>query len=143
MGQVFMGIVVGGPVGGGSRFLGKVIGESLVKGAYGVASHYRSAPQSNRTTVIGHYPEYTELANQIGGDKFQIPSKIWERMTEAERWAANQRFLDRAINRGDQIRLATPLDKVRPGSYYEKELMYLNRHHYKISRDGRWMIKGK
>lgn len=33
-------------------------------------------------------------------------------MSEAERWAANQKLLDRMIARGDEIVLATPLNQV-------------------------------
>ena len=59
----------------------------------------------------------------------------------AEQWAANTRFLDRMILRGDNIRLATPLSKVKPGSFYQKELNYLFDKGYKVSSDGLWLVK--
>ena len=55
--------------------------------------------------------------------------------------AANTRFLDRMILRGDNIRLATPLSKVKPGSFYQKELNYLFDKGYKVSSDGLWLVK--
>jgi hypothetical protein len=62
-------------------------------------------------------------------------------MSEAEQWAANQKFLDRAIAKGTEFNLATPLDKVRPGSYLEKEIKYLTSQGYKLSNNGTKLVK--
>jgi RHS repeat-associated protein len=91
-------------------------------------------------TVLGHYPAYTELAEQLGANHFSIPSDVWNQMTEAEQWAANQQFLDQMIARGDQVILATPLDQVRPGSFFERELQYLQSKGFTPSADGTRMI---
>lgn len=64
-------------------------------------------------------------------------------MSEAERWAANQKFLDRTISRGDEILLSTPLDKVRPGSYFARELEYLSSKGYRPNADGTQLILGE
>lgn len=61
-------------------------------------------------------------------------------MSSAEQWAANQKFLDRMITRGDDIILATPLNKVRPGSYFAKELEYLASKGYRPSAGGTKLI---
>lgn len=63
-------------------------------------------------------------------------------MSPAEQWAANQKFLDRAIARGDDIRLATPAGQAREGSSYERELQYLTSKGYRPSSDGTRMIPG-
>lgn len=84
-------------------------------------------------TVLGRYPEYLSLANELNAKKFNIPINIWDKMSEAERWAANKKFLDRVIARGDKIKLATP--QVKKGSYYERELDYLFNQGYKIQGD--------
>ena len=62
-------------------------------------------------------------------------------MSDAERWTANQKFLDRMISRGDEIILATPLDKVRPGSYFARELEYLSSKGYVPSADGTHLVE--
>jgi RHS repeat-associated protein len=93
------------------------------------------------TTVLGHYPEYVNLAETIGARRFQIPTNVWNKMTATEQWAANTKFLDRMIVRGDNIRLATPLSQVRPGSFFHRELSYLFSKGYKVSSDGHWLIK--
>lgn len=61
----------------------------------------------------------------IGGRTFQIPTKIWNKMSPVEQWVANQKFLDRMILRRDNIRLATPFNQVKPGSFFQKGLNYL------------------
>lgn len=93
------------------------------------------------TTVLGHSSQYVKVAEIIGARTFQIPIKIWDKMTPAQKWGANQKFLDRMILRGDNIRLATPLNQVKPGSFYQKELNYLFDKGYKVSSDGLWLVK--
>jgi RHS repeat-associated protein len=93
-------------------------------------------------TVLGHYPAYRDLAEQLGARRFNIPTEYWNKMSSAEQWAANQKFLDRMIARGDDIILATPLDKVKPGSFFERELQYLQSKGFKPSADGTRMIPG-
>lgn len=91
--------------------------------------------------VIGHYPEYVELSTKLNTKPFSIPDNIWNKMTVSEQWTANQKFLDRAIAKGTEFNLATPLNKVRPGSYLQKEIEYLISQGYKLSSDGAKLIK--
>lgn len=75
---------------------------------------------AKETRVIGLYPEYIEKSKELGTKPFSIPDNVWNKMTKEEQWAANQKFLDRAIAKDAEFVLATPLDKVRPGSYFAK-----------------------
>lgn len=93
-------------------------------------------------SVLGHYPAYKDLAEQLGARRFNIPTEHWNKMSSAEQWAANQKFLDRMVARGDDVILATPLDKVKPGSFFERELQYLQSKGFKPSADGTRMIPG-
>jgi hypothetical protein len=86
--------------------------------------------------VLGHYPSYVESAARSGGRTFQVPKHIWDAMSPGEQWAANQKFLDRAIARGSEIRLATPANAAREGSYYERELQYLTSKGYQPNASG-------
>jgi hypothetical protein len=61
-------------------------------------------------------------------------------MSDAERWAANQRFLDRAIARGSEIRLASPVTPSNLTGYYAREIEYLVKQGYRISGDGLRML---
>ncbi len=106
---------------------------STIKGG----SEVITAPQK----VIGHYPEYVELSTKLNTKPFSVPDNIWNKMTSAEQWAANQKFLDRAISKGTEFNLATPIDKVRPGSYLQKEIEHLISQGYKLNCDATKLIK--
>ena len=62
-------------------------------------------------------------------------------MTPSEQWKANKKFLDRMILRGDRIHLATPVYKIKPNSFFEKELNYLFKKGFYFSNDNLWLIK--
>jgi hypothetical protein len=94
-------------------------------------------------TVLGHYPKYITLSNKVGARRFEIPGKIWNKMKPAEQWAANKKFLDRLVQRGDKVMLATPAGKAKPGSFYAKELKYLSSKGYRISSNGKEMLPPK
>lgn len=92
-------------------------------------------------TVLGHFPEYKRLGDSLNARTFQIPESAWNKMSEAERWGANQKFLDRMISRGDEVLLATPLDRVRPGSYFARELEYMGSKGFTPSADGTRLLR--
>ncbi|MGQ0430297.1 MAG: RHS repeat-associated core domain-containing protein [Gammaproteobacteria bacterium] len=104
-----------------------------------VGARAASAATTRGTTVLGHFPEYLVRAEQLGSRRFSIPREFRARMSAAERWAANQRFLDRLIARGDDVILATPLHRVRPGSTLEREIEYLLGNGYHVVDDG-WRL---
>jgi hypothetical protein len=91
--------------------------------------------------VLGHHPAYTDEAAKTGAQTFEVPINIWKPMSEEQKWEANVKFLDRAIQRGDEIVLATPPDQARNDSYYRKELDYLQSKGYVPSADGKKLIK--
>ena len=70
--------------------------------------------------VLGHFPEYIALATEIGAEVFNLPKQQWNHLDDAGRWKANQRFLDDAIERDDEIVLSTT--GVKRGSWFEREL---------------------
>ena len=67
----------------------------------------------------------------------KTPSPLMDDPRPIESWAANLRFLDRTIARGDNIILGTPLNAVKRGSYFERELKYLASKGYRPNVDGR------
>lgn len=88
------------------------------------------------TTVLGHFPGYITEAQRIGARYFDVPTSVWAKMSPAEQWAANQRFLDRLIARGDVAVLSTPAAEAKPGSFFMRELEYLVSRGYTLSDDG-------
>lgn len=100
------------------------------------------AKRNSGSTVLGHHPKYLNLADSLGHRRFDIPTSVWDEMSDAQRWTANQKFLDRTISRGDGIILSTPLDQVRLGNYFARELEYLSGRGYRPSADGARLIPG-
>ena len=83
-----------------------------------------------------------KLANEIGARRFNIPTHVWNKMTMAERWAANQKFLDRTIARGDAIILSNPVKNINDVSgAFRQELDYLIKQGFRLSEDGTQMIR--
>ena len=94
------------------------------------------------TTILGKYPKYVELAEEIGARYFNVPSNIWAKMSPSEQWAANVKFLDRMIARGDKIVLATQVKSIKEVTgAYRQELDYLVSKGYKLTSDGLRLVK--
>jgi RHS repeat-associated protein len=104
------------------------------------ASGAAKAAAAGGTTVLGHYPGYMEKAAELSARRFSIPADVWARMSPAQQWAANQKFLDRLITRGDTVVLSTPAAEARAGSWFARELEYLTSQGYKLSSDGTRML---
>ena len=93
-------------------------------------------------TVLGKYPDYINLASELGAKRFNIPTNIWNKMTATEQWAANTKFLDRMIARGDKIILSNPVTDInKVTGAFRKELDYLIDKGYRLNSDGTQMIK--
>ena len=93
-------------------------------------------------SVLGKYPDYINLAEELGATRFNIPAKIWNKMSLAEQWEANTKFLDRMIIRGDKIILSNPvLDINKISGAYRKELDYMIGKGYRLNSSGTQLIK--
>jgi RHS repeat-associated protein len=90
-------------------------------------------------SVLGRNPAYVQLGEAIPSRYLNVPTWVWNRMSSAEQWAANTRFLDRLIARGDEVYLATRASAAPPGSFFARELEYLTSRGYTISDDG-WRL---
>lgn len=139
-----LGRALGNPLkgvpGDPSALLGMMGGGGIAGVVKKAASGIAKGGAAEGKSVLGHYPEYKSLAESLSARRFNIPESVWNKMSEAERWGANQKFLDRMISRGDDVILATPLDKVRPGSYFARELEYMSGRGYGPSTDGTRLI---
>ncbi len=84
------------------------------------------------------------LAEEIGAKRFNVPNEVWNEMTKAEQWTANQKFLDRMIKRGDDIILSNPVKNIDDVSgAFRQELDYLIDKGFRLSKDGSRMITKK
>jgi filamentous hemagglutinin len=92
-------------------------------------------------SVLGHASDgYVSVAKTIGARYFNVPTKVWDAMSPAQQWAANAKFLDRLIARGDTVVLATQASAARAGSFFARELEYLSGRGYTLAEDGLRML---
>lgn len=78
------------------------------------------------TVVLGHYPDYTYTAADVGAFFFQINDPMYERLPPGEVWALNRHFLDQMCQINATFISATPFEQTRPGSWFEREVRYLH-----------------
>ncbi|MCX6545915.1 MAG: RHS repeat-associated core domain-containing protein [Acidobacteria bacterium] len=123
------GFVVGAALG--------IAGPALA-GMGGAETALAGSATATGTVVIGSYPRYLELARELGAKSFSIPASVWEKMSEAEKLAANDKFLDRAISRGQTFVVTTNVtDALKKGGVWLRhEIEYLMARGYAIGPDG-------
>jgi hypothetical protein len=63
-------------------------------------------------------------------------------MSPAERLAANGKFLDRLIARGDEVVLTTPVGRATANSSLEWEINYLLQRGYQVADAGWRLVPG-
>jgi hypothetical protein len=91
---------------------------------------------------LGHFPEYLDLGARTGAHTFSLSDEVFNALSPEEQWVTIRRFLDRAVERGSEVRLATPLDAIRPGSFLEREVQYLFKNGFVPSADGTMLVPG-
>jgi RHS repeat-associated protein len=91
-------------------------------------------------TVLGRYPNYLEVAEDVGGNAFNVSPKVWESMNTAQQWAFNQKFLDDAVARGDYFYLASKWTRAPVGTFFRQELDYLFSKGYTLSLYQNYLI---
>lgn len=96
--------------------------------------------ESKGLAVLGHFPGYTQLAERLGAEVFDVGGR-WAAMNTGERWAVNRAFLDSGIERDVSFVLATDM---RAGmSYFRAEVQYLlkNGYEYGTANGMRALVK--
>jgi len=63
---------------------------AAVEGVLGIGGSSEMIRQG--TTVLGKFPEYLQVAKDIGGKTFNVPNELWNKLTPSEQWALNQQF---------------------------------------------------
>jgi RHS repeat-associated protein len=102
---------------------GRLTGREAATGAAAAATDV--AGNGSGVTVLGSYPNYVQMGEQMGANFFSIPAEKWAQMTVAEQWVANRAFLDAAIARGDRFVFSDSF--AAAGSFFERELLYLQK----------------
>ncbi len=115
---------------------------SVSSGITKVYQKVRIAIQKPPVKVIGRFPEYIEKSKELKVKPFNPPIDIWNKMTDVQRWTANQKFLDSAIAKGSEFVLASEYTRALAGEYTSKEMKYLVDNGYKFVKEvSRYIIK--
>lgn len=109
------------------------LGSSFFETAFIKNPTLLNSESTSKITVLGRYKAYLDLADDIDGNVFNIPTEIYDNLTPDEAWKLNQAFLDEAIARKDTFILASKWAEAVPGSAYYHELQYLFSKGYTIS----------
>jgi len=116
---------------GGGKIIGPAIETTIGK-----------AIAKSGITVLGKVGHYEKVAQVLKANSFEIPPAAWAKMTTAEKWIANQGFLDTVIERGDEIVFSDPVKNLSDVSgAFRKEIEYLLQKGYKLNDDGFGMTK--
>ena len=93
-------------------------------------------------TVLGKWGTYEKLAERLSANKFHLSDAVWKAMSHEERWAANRKFLDEAIKRGDEIILSNFVPNIDSQvGFFRMELDYLLQNGYELGAEGYSMIR--
>jgi hypothetical protein len=92
-------------------------------------------------TVLGSFPIYEELGQQIGAKYLDVNPGIWGKLSADSRWALNRDFLDNAIKMGNDFVLSNNGLKAAEGTTFYKEIQYMLSKGYKLSPDGLRLIR--
>ena len=65
--------------------------------------------------------------------------RVFRSWSPTQKWAANVRFLDRLIARGDQVHLATNISTLPARGTFAREVQYLLERGYTIGYSG-WRL---
>jgi len=88
---------------------------------------------ANGVVVIGHYPEYKELAIKLGVDYFQDNEACSNDHDDwNDCWGANVGWLQKQMNRGEVFRLATNPTAIRKGTGLAREIEFLLSQGYRF-----------
>jgi hypothetical protein len=122
----------------------------FIAGSDGVVTDLKG---SSDAITLGRGPAYIHDAQRSGARAFHMPDEVWNAMTQrtdrfggygenSEVWIRNERFLDEAVARGREIRLASdPYDPANAGSFFEREIAYLRSKGYRPV--GNRMVRGE
>jgi len=75
--------------------------------------------------VLGHYPDYTRIAADMGACRFEIVKHDFTSLSSSQIWELNRQFLDQMYCADAVFILATPLEQARSGSWFDREINYL------------------
>jgi RHS repeat-associated protein len=130
-----------------SQYLGVVSGTASTRAQAGFRAARVAASQRQVTAVLGKFentPNFQRVGEHLGVKSLNIPRHIYDKMSPAQQWAANQKMLDRAIARGGDFLFDKPIKDINAVTGgLRKELNYLTQQGFRLSSDGWSMTKSE
>ena len=123
-----------------STFVGVVSGTTSTRLQAGLRAAETAAARRSVAAVIGKYldtPSYLDVGKHLNKSVLNVPTKLWEKMSSAQKWAATQKFLDSVIaQKGDLLFNKSIKSIASQSGDFRKELDYVSQKGYVLSRDG-------
>jgi hypothetical protein len=130
-----------------STYVGVASGTSSTRAQASFRAARIAASEKQVTAVLGKFenkPNFQRVAEHLGVKSLNIPQHIYDKMTPAQQWAANQKMLDRAIARGGDFLFDKPIKDINSiTGGLRQELNYLSEKGFKLSLDGWSMTKSE
>ncbi len=84
-----------------------------------------SLHEKSGVCVIGHFPDYVDIADKIGGFCFDLPEQEMFSLSAEQLWNKNCQFLQERQRHHDVFLLVTNQKQIRKGSWLEREFAFL------------------
>jgi hypothetical protein len=123
-----------------SAVVGVVSGTSSTRAQASFRAARIAASERQVAAVLGKFenkPNFQRVAEHLHVKSLDIPRHIYNKMTPAQQWAANQKMLDRAIARGGDFLFDKPIKDINSVTGgLRRELNYLSEKGFTLSADG-------
>ncbi len=123
-----------------STVVGVVSGSTSTRLQAGVRAAETAAARRTVIAVIGKYldtPSYLDVGKHLNKSVLNVPTKLWEKMSADQKWAATQKFLDSVIaQKGDLLFNKSIKSIASQSGDFRKELDYVSQKGYVLRQDG-------
>ena len=116
-----------------------VVSQSVAAGGEFIRQNLRNFTASR--TVLGRYPEYIQMAQNLKSRLFNYPTSTWNQLTLGQQYRLNMEFLRVAANRGQEILLSANAYAAPANFAFASEIRYLLSRGYRIVDEGWRMIR--
>jgi RHS repeat-associated protein len=123
-----------------STVVGVLSGTNSTRLQAGLRAAESAAARRTVVAVIGKYldtPSYVDVGKHLNKNVLNVSTKLWERMSPDQKWAATQKFLDNMIaHKGDLLFNKSIKSIASQSGDFRRELDYVSQKGYVLSQDG-------
>lgn len=136
--ETIEGVLIGGTIG---YLAGYFAGFFITKatGVLGFSYINGQIFTITETIVLGHFPQYVELAKSLNLGHYQIPPELYNSMNDTQRWAMNSQYINDCMKLGANF-LIEP-NRVISAWLYEEINLILQSGSYQWLEDFSALVK--